>query len=311
MNTGDLICRLTEFESSTAGIGRGALSILLVLTERAKTEKFPLNSDDYVTRGGGQVSGASGSAANKILAAHGVDLRLAAEGGRTNRGSIGLMQNYVRCLNEIHAEGILDLSAALEFWVKRTQALLSAEPFRAKLGDHQLSIRALVNDLVEQAKSKQKSRPGATFTGTLMQHLTAAKLRCLLKENAPKPHGASDADTSRNTAGDFEVNDSVFHVTAAPTSQLLGKCKDNLSAGKRPIVITLANSVPHAQTLAEALDIESRVEFWAFDQFISTNAHEWGGFVYRDIRARAGELIQAYNDIIEEVGEEPSLRIAS
>lgn len=143
-----------------------------------------------------------------------------------------------------------------------------------------------------------------------MQHLTAAKLRCLLKEDAPKPHGASDADSSRNTGGDFEVRDAVIHVTSAPTSQLLEKCKANLESGRKPIIITLAKSVPHAQSLAEELGVEKRVEFWAFDQFLSTNVHEWGGFHERDIREYTRRLFQTYNEIIDELHEEPSLKIA-
>ena len=308
--TGNLIQRLNEFEAQTGGLGKGSLALLLVLTHGAGSRNFPLDPLDFVTSGGGQVAGASGAAANKILSEHGVKVRLSAEGGRTNRGSIGLMQSYVHCLNELYALNILDLKAALIHWVSRTESFLAAAPFRAKLGDHQLSIRALINDLLAQAQAKQKTRPGATFTGTLMQHLIAAKLRLLLKEKAPKPHGASDADSSRKTDGDFEINDTVLHVTAAPAVPLIEKCRSNLSAGKRPIVITLSKSVQHAQALAEDLGIESRVEFWAFDQFLSTNAHEWGGFQGQDVRVQARGLIRAYNDIIDEIGEEPSLKIS-
>jgi hypothetical protein len=302
--------RLHDFEARGEELGKGSLALLLVLTNSAKQKDFPLDPADFITEGGGQVAGASGAAANRILAAHGVKVRLSAEGGRTNRGSISLMRRYVQCLNELHAQDILDINAALVHWVSRTESFLAAAPFKAKLADHQLSIRALINDLLTQAQVKQKTRPGATFTGTLMQHLAAAKLRMLLKERAPRPHGASDADSSRNTDGDFEINDTVLHVTAAPAATLLEKCRINLSSGKRPIVITLSKSVQHAQALAEELGIESRVEFWAFDQFLSTNAHEWGGFLGQDVRSQARELLQAYNDIIDELHEEPSLKIA-
>lgn len=306
---GGMIRALNDFEAQSKKFGKGGLALLLVLTHNAASRKFPLNVADFVTSSGGQVAGASGAAANKILADHGVAVRLSSEGGRTNRGSIGLMQSYIQCLNNIHSRGLLDIGGALKHWVARTEAFLAEAPFKAKLNDQQLSIRALVNDLLAQAQTKQKARPGATYTGTLMQHLTAAKLRRLLKDKAPKPHGASDADSSRKTDGDFEINDSVLHVTAAPAVALLEKCGGNLSAGKRPIIITLSKSVQHAQALAEENGIESRIEFWSFDQFISTNAHEWGGFHARDVKAEARDLLKAYNDIIDEVGEEPSLKI--
>jgi hypothetical protein len=305
---------LTDFETETVSsrrtVGKGALSVLLVLTDTAKTAVFPLMSSDFLTQGGGQVAGASGKAANRILAAHGVKSRLSEEGGRTNRGSIGLMHSYVACLNDLKMRGDLDLDAALLHWIGRTEALLAQKPFRAKLSDQNLSIRKLVAELIDQARAKQKTRPGSTFTGALMQHLVAAKLRRLLSKEAPAPHGISAADSSRRALGDFEIKDVILHVTTAPSAQLLEKCKDNLSNAKRPIVITLLKSVPHAQTLAEELGIESRVEVWAFEQFISTNAYEWGGFTEKSIRERARELIEAYNDIIDELDEEPSLKIS-
>lgn len=302
---------LTEFEKQISGVGKGGLALLLVITERAKAESFPLNPQNFLTDGGGQVAGAGGAAANKILKAHGVKVSLSSEGGRTNRGSISLMQRYIQCLNDFHSKGKkADLSQATLFWVRRIESFLASAPFKAKLGDKQISIRSLVNDLLAQSQAKQKSRPGSTITGTVMQHLTAAKLRCLLSDAAPKPHGASDADTSRSTEGDFEVKDAVLHVTAAPTSQLLEKCKRNLDSGRRPIIITLTKSLTHAQSLAEELGVENRLEFWAFDQFISTNAHEWGGFLDSDVRDRARALFQTYNDIIEELHEEPSLCIS-
>lgn len=304
-----LIKGLKEFEVQTEELGKGSLALLLVLTNRVNIESFPLDPADFVTKSGGQVAGASGAAANKILAAHGVKVRLSAEGGRTNRGSMGLMKRYIECLNELHRRGILDISSVLAYWVVRTEAFLASAPFNAKLADQQLSIRALVNDLLAQAQAKQKTRPGTTFTGTLMQHLVAAKLRLLLEEKAPNPHGASDADASRNTDGDFEINDSILHVTSSPAAPLLEKCRSNLSSGKRPIVITLSKSVQHAQALAEEMGIESRIEFWAFDQFLSTNAHEWGSFLGHDVRDQARELLKAYNEIIDELHEEPSLKI--
>jgi hypothetical protein len=300
---------LVNFERQADRLGKGQLALLLVLTEKAKSKRFPLNPDEFLSRSGGQVAGASGRAANKILEVHGVKARLSAEGGRTNRGSIALMRAYIGFLNSLHNTRTPNLNLCLQHWVLRTEELLAAAPLRARLNDHQISVRSIINDLIRQAKDRQKSRPGSTIVGTLMQHLTAAKLRCMLGENAPTPHGASDADSSRNTGGDFEIRDSVLHVTAAPAEPLLQKCKENLEAGKRPVIITLATSLQHAQSLAESIGLENRIEFWSLDQFLSANVHEWGAFAEQDVRRQLSQLLQAYNDIIVELHEEPSLKI--
>jgi hypothetical protein len=301
---------LRAFESEDNDLGKGALGLLLNLTEVAQAKSFPLNPEDFLTPSKGQVAGISGRKASRILKVHGVNVLLASEGGRTSRGNIQRMYRYIHCLNVLHEQGQLDLTEAMAFWVKRVQQYLANAPFDAKLEDRQLSIRAVVNDLLRQAQERQKTRPGSTFSGTMMQHLTAAKLRCLLKDKAPVPHGASEADASRKTAGDFEFQDVVIHVTAAPGSQLIDKCIGNLQAGKRPVVVTLIESIGHAKSLAAQVGVDNRLEFWAFDQFISTNAHEWGGFIERDVRQRTRELITAYNEIIDELNEEPSLRIS-
>ena len=60
------------------------------------SEGLPLDPDQLVTKSGGQVRGLGQSQVQKILARHGIERVLAAEGGRTSRGSLGNMRAYVR-----------------------------------------------------------------------------------------------------------------------------------------------------------------------------------------------------------------------
>jgi hypothetical protein len=57
----------------------GALGTVLVITRKADTLGFPLQPDSLITKGGGQVSGLSGRAINKILQSHGVSNQVGTE----------------------------------------------------------------------------------------------------------------------------------------------------------------------------------------------------------------------------------------
>lgn len=260
---------LGEFAESRQIVGKGPLSVVLTLTRNVRTMHFPLRQEDFLAPKEGQVAGLGGSAIKKILKDHGVNQTLASEGGRTSRGSIDIMRAYVDCLNDIWEEGVLDLPAIEKFWILRVQGYFSASPFRLRL-DKSLSIRALVRELLSQAKKRQAERPGSTIAGTVIQHLVAAKIQCLLGADAPKPHGASSADSSRNTSGDFEIGDEIIHVTLSPSEALIEKCVENLHRGKTPIIVTGNDSISHALTLAEGKLIADRIEVWGYEQFIST-----------------------------------------
>lgn len=81
---------LDEFatEREFKGKGPGPLCVALVVTEQARLRGLPLDPDELLTAGGGQVLGLSKSAVQSILKRHDIDRVLAREGGRTSRGSL-------------------------------------------------------------------------------------------------------------------------------------------------------------------------------------------------------------------------------
>lgn len=88
----------------------------------------PLTPDSLVTPGGGQVRGLSKNAVQSILRRHGIERVLAAEGGRTSRGSLGRMREYVAYLNQLGSA--LDLNAVELFWIDRVKSFFQARPLR-------------------------------------------------------------------------------------------------------------------------------------------------------------------------------------
>lgn len=111
---------LSSFARAYGFRGKGPLCVALVTTQHAKEKGLPLDPEQLVTPGGGQVAGLGKSAVQSILSRHGISRTLAAEGGRTSRGSLGNMREYVRFLNTLDAE--VDLDAVEAYWIERVRA---------------------------------------------------------------------------------------------------------------------------------------------------------------------------------------------
>jgi Domain of unknown function (DUF4928) len=131
--TGDLTFTLQEFTKDRKFNRKGPLSVALVVTQQARNMGLPLDSEKLLTEGGGQVLGLGKSAVQAILHRHGIERVLAAEGGRTSRGSISNMREYVTLLNRIHGDGPVDLQAIEAFWLAHVQEFFAAKPFRVRL----------------------------------------------------------------------------------------------------------------------------------------------------------------------------------
>ena len=139
--------------------GKGPLCVALVVTQHARKIGLPLNSAQLITAGGGQVLGLGKGAVQNILNQHGIIRILAAEGGRTSRGSLGNMREYVAFLNALHANGLVDLDMIEGFWINRVHQFFAGKPFKIKL-DTSRSLRKVIRDVLDQARERQKNSPG-------------------------------------------------------------------------------------------------------------------------------------------------------
>ena len=83
--------RLRAFQAENNVYTKGPLSLVVQFTRMVKENNFPLSPEDYQTGSKGQVAGLGGGNLKKILSDYGITQQLSAEGGRTSRGSMGLM----------------------------------------------------------------------------------------------------------------------------------------------------------------------------------------------------------------------------
>lgn len=287
---------------------KGPLCVALVITQHAKKMSLPLDPDALLTEAGGQVFGLGKAAVQAVLARHNITRVLAAEGGRTSRGSIANMREYVAFLNRLNESSAIDLDEVERFWIDRVHEFFSAKPFKIRR-DSSRSLRTLVRDVLAQAEERQRNTPGMQYAGAVLQHLVGAKLDCALGAGSFEHNSFSTSDAQSGRAGDFFIGDVAVHVTTAPGEAVIERCRDNINDGHRPIIVTTARGLTAAEVFAEKAGLDERIDIFEVEQFIALNLYELGKFAADGRRVAIDEVVTRYNDIIEEVETDPSLKI--
>jgi len=299
--------RLEEFCGEHSITSKGALAMILVLTDRVGKEGVPADYKDLLTKGEGQIKGAGKSAQGLILKRHGITRVLSSEAGRTSRGSIGKAYAYMDLVKELKASGDWDDEAAETFWIGKVRQFFAAKPFVLRM-DAGSSIRSMLLDLFEQVREREKEVPGATVLGSVLQHLVGAKLELVLNREVDH-HGASVADQQTGRGGDFCIGESAVHVTTAPSELLIQKCGANLRAGLKPWIVTIPDGVHVARMLAMNASLGDRIEVSDVEQFLTCNFLERGEFTSKGRRNLAERLCEAYNNVIDRCETDPSLKL--
>jgi hypothetical protein len=306
--SGELREKLVAFATQNNFRGKGPLSVALVVTQHARAMRLPLDHSTLITEGGGQVLGLGKGAVQAVLKRHGIDRVLASEGGRTSRGSLQNMRQYVTFLNDLHRRGDVDLDVVERFWIGRVQEFFAGKPFKIKL-DASKSLRAVVRDVIAQAEERQKVTPGVYHAGAVLQHLVGAKLDCALGKGKFAHNSFSTADSPGSRAGDFFLGDVAIHVTTSPAEAVIGRCRDNLNDGIRPVLVTLQRGVSVAEGLADNLGLGDRIDIFEIEQFVALNIYELGRFAPDGRKTAVTEIVGRYNEIVDEVETDPSLKI--
>jgi Domain of unknown function (DUF4928) len=304
----DLQETLATFTKDKKFNRQGPLCVALVMTQQARKLGLPLDPGQLLTEGGGQVLGLGKGAVQSILNRHGITRVLASEGGRTSRGSIGNMREYVALLNQLHAKGAAELDAIEGFWIERVHAFFAAKPFKIRL-DASRSLRTVVRDVLGQAEDRQKTTPGVYYAGAVMQHMVGAKLDCALGQGNFEHNSYSTSDQQSGRRGDFFVGDVAIHVTTSPGEAVIERCRDNINDGIRPVLVTGQRGLTVAEGLADNAGLGDRIDIFEIEQFIALNLYELGKFAADGRRVAVSDLVNRYNEIIDDVETDPSLKI--
>ena len=306
----DLLYALAAYKSANRLSGKGQIATMIFASRLARREGLPFDVErGVVTEREGQIRGLGKGAVQTILADYGITRVLAEEGGRTSRGSLGNVRDFLRFLNDLHARGIANPAAIESWWVEQAKHFFNAKPFALKF-ENGKSLRSVVRDLLGQAKKRQEDGAGTMFVGAMLQHLIGAKLALAMPDVAIEHHGFSVADAPGGRSGDFEIGNASIHVTTTPGEAVIRKCAANLAAGRHPIVITFNDLLPAADAFATAQGIVDKLDVLDAEQFIVGNLHELGGFSAEKRRITFEALVDKYNEIVQAQETDPSLKIS-
>jgi hypothetical protein len=150
---------------------------------------------------------------------------------------------------------------------------------------------------------------GGRSGGIVEQHLVGAKLaRRFPNMEIPNfPAHAADLQTARG--GDFVIRDTVFHVTAAPSSNVIAKCADNIKKGLRPILLVPREKESNARAYAEDKAIDKLIAIISIEDFLAMNVFELATEEEKDSFSVLSDIVAIYNQRLREVETDLSLKI--
>ena len=150
---------------------------------------------------------------------------------------------------------------------------------------------------------------GDAYVGAMLQHLVGAKLDLIIGTGKIQHHGFSVADQSTARQSDFEIETVAIHVTTHPSEALVRKCAENLRAGFKPLIITLADGAQGAAFLLKNSNLSDRVDVLDVGQFLTANLYERSLFKTTACKVTFSKLLDRYNQIVTGCETDPALRI--
>jgi hypothetical protein len=178
-------------------------------------------------------------------------------------------------------------------WLKRQNLKLDL--------DRRKAPAAWINVIVENAKGRSG--------GVVEQQLVGAKLERRFKGMTIPNHPAHAADKQTERVGDFVISQLVYHVTAAPSRDVLQKCAKNIKAGLHPVLLIPRQQENKARVLAQDEAIGENLTIVTIEDFVALNIIELATEERRDFFGVLQEIVEIYNRRLAEVETDLSLQI--
>ncbi|MBN1936239.1 MAG: DUF4928 family protein [Anaerolineae bacterium] len=158
-----------------------------------------------------------------------------------------------------------------------------------------------VGTILENAKGRSG--------GVVEQQLVGAKLARRFKGMDIPNHPAHAGDRQTERAGDFAILKLVYHVTSAPSRDVLQKCIKNVRAGLYPILLIPREQENKARILAQDEGVDKEVTIISIEDFVALNIIELATEESKDFFSVLKEIVEIYNQRLLEVETDLSLQI--
>jgi len=259
---------------------------------------------DAVVSQGGEVSGAR-SGLGKILESYGIPstylkeitTRQGHQDGQRLFEQFEWGKKLARLPDDEREELLLELIESLRTlandWLKRQNLKFVI--------DRRQAPTTWVGVIVENAKGHSG--------GIVEQQLVGAKLERRFKGISVPNHPAHAGDKQTERAGDFTISKLVYHVTAAPSRNVLQKCAENLKVSLHPILLIPHEQENKARILAQDEGIDRELTIISIENFVALNIIELATEENKDFFSVLKEIVVIYNKRLSEVETDLSLQI--
>lgn len=282
------------------------LCAALAVLEFAR-KKYPFTRKDYFTPHD-QVSGMGGPSIAKILKRYGETRAYLTEGGRTTRGARSSAEALAGRINKEAYQGASEIDRNpvvnnLQRWVvhKIQETYLDKQRLKVDINPRD-PLHIVVKHILEAAVAINKAGPVA-------QHLVGAKLQLRFPTLEIPNFGVTTADSQLKRQGDFEIGQTVFHVTVAPADPLFQKCNNNYRSGLRVVVIVPNAKREAALQLAEIRNLQEAIDIYGLEDFLGQNLGEIGEFSEGLIAGNWLKLLEIYNQRVQAIESDTGLLI--
>lgn len=285
-------------------VSRNTIAIGIVVLNHLR-KSCPVSRDDVISKGG-EVKGARATALGSILESYGLPSSYLKEvttrQGHQDGQRLFEIFNWGKkliCLSDMERDQLL--SELIGFFLKRRAiAWLTRQNLKLAINRRQ-SPSTWIHLIVENAKQRSG--------GVVEQHLVGAKLERRHKDISIPNHPAHAGDRQTARAGDFEISQLVYHVTATPTQSVIYKCADNIKTGLVPILLVPRGQEEKARILAQVEGIDTEVTIISIEEFIALNIIELATEENKDFFGVLEEIVKIYNKRLSEVETDLSLQI--
>ena len=234
------------------------------------------------------------------------------EAGRTSTGTKRAGLEIIQIINsfnksvsgdQIIKKGILAANYLNSLIVKKLDE-------HASLGGIEVtySPNETIGNFLSKIIHSNSSNPGA-----ILQHLVGAKLELRFSGNPDvivEHNKSATADIQTNRKGDFDIGNSVIHVTKTPTLDHFRKSLANAKSGRTTYLLIPEDKMGLSDLSRDIdSDYKSKVNLFSVEQFLAQNIDEIGQF-RKDISIRTLEsLLLKYNELVEKYENDSSLKI--
>ena len=158
-----------------------------------------------------------------------------------------------------------------------------------------------IRQILEEAKGKSE--------GVVEHCLVGAKSKKRYANTEISAFPCHSAGIQTRHSGDFIIGDTIYHVTATLTPSIIQKCDEDIKSGLHPLLLVPSELVSKAKYFAEYIGIEKRLSVIAIEDFVALNIIEMATGNQAKFLEVLQEIINIYNERLEEVETDMSLKI--